>query len=132
MHSKIFGRRRMGLPDLVRAVLAGDLIVARQWVADAYRAGVNWECLDRPDGLDDREMLVAAAMAELLASRRGATPPPWVFTIGSAAEPVVKTQGGGVAPRREASNSAMAAATSISRSSRPSGRSRHSQFTPAR
>jgi hypothetical protein len=89
----------MGLPDLVRAVLAGDLIVARQWVADAYRAGVNWECLDRPDGLDDREMLVAAAMAELLASRRGATPPPWVFTIGSAAEPVVLDPGLETMPR---------------------------------
>jgi hypothetical protein len=83
----------MELPDLVRAVLAGDLIAARQWVADAYRAGMNWEGLARPDGLDEREMLVAAAMAELLASRRGATPPSWVFAIGSAAEPVILDPG---------------------------------------
>lgn len=83
----------MDLTDLVRAVLSGDLLVARQWVADAYRAGVNWEQLDRPDGLDDREMLVAAAMAELLALRRGASPPPWVVAIGPAPEPVILDPG---------------------------------------
>jgi len=88
----------MDLTDLVRAVLSGDLLGARQW-ADAYRAGVNWEQLDQPDGLDDRELVVAAAMAELLALRRGATPPPWAVMIGPAAEPVILDPGLETMPR---------------------------------
>jgi hypothetical protein len=83
----------MELPDLVRAVLAGDLIAARQWVADAHRAGLKWEHLDRPDDLDDREMTVAAGIAELLAGRHGASPPPWTVTVGSSAEPVILDPG---------------------------------------
>ena len=83
----------MELPDLVKAVLAGDLIAARQWVADAYRAGVDWEQVNQPDGLNDREMFVAAGMAELLASRRGLTPPPWVFKVGSSTELVILDPG---------------------------------------
>lgn len=83
----------MELPDLIRAVLAGDLITARQWVADAYRAGLDWEQLKRPEGLNDREMSVAAGITELLALRRGATPPRWVLTTGSSAAQVVLDPG---------------------------------------
>jgi len=83
----------MELPDLVRAVLTGDLIAARQWVADAYRSGLKWDRLDRPQNLNEREMAVAAGMAELLAARRGAPPPPWTETIGSSAEPIVLDPG---------------------------------------
>jgi len=83
----------MELPELVRAVLAGDLIAARQWVADAYRGGLEWERLDRPSGLNEREMSVAAGIAELLAARRGATPPPWTLAVGSLSEPIVLDPG---------------------------------------
>lgn len=83
----------MELPDLVRAVLAGDLIAARQWVADADRLGLEWERLSPPHGLSEREMVVAAGIAELLAQRRGATPPPWTLTVGSSAEPVILDPG---------------------------------------
>ena len=83
----------MELPELVRAVLAGDLIAARQWVADAYRENLQWEQLDRPSELDDREMSVAAGMAELLALRRGATPPAWTITVGPWGEPIVLDPG---------------------------------------
>ncbi|HEV2721224.1 MAG TPA: hypothetical protein VG323_14475 [Thermoanaerobaculia bacterium] len=83
----------MELPDLVRAVLAGDLITARQWVADAYRSGLNWEEINPPEGLDNREMSVAAGIAELLALRRGATPPRWARTIGASTEPLILDPG---------------------------------------
>jgi hypothetical protein len=83
----------MELPDLVRAVLAGDLITARQWVADAYRTGLKWEHLDRPKNLGELEMAVAAGFAELLAARRGASPPPWTLTVGSSDEPVILDPG---------------------------------------
>jgi len=37
----IFGSRSMELRDLVDAILAGDLLTARQWVADARRQCVH-------------------------------------------------------------------------------------------
>jgi hypothetical protein len=56
-HSKISGSQFMELPDLVRAVLSGNLLAARQWVADAKRARLPWELCQRPTGLDEREMI---------------------------------------------------------------------------
>jgi hypothetical protein len=78
----------MELPDLVRAILSGNLLAARQWVADAKRARLPWELCQRPTGLDEREMIVAAAIAELLAARDGTQPPSWTRSIGSYAEPL--------------------------------------------
>jgi hypothetical protein len=78
----------MDLRDLVRAILSGDLLTARQWVADAQRARIQWDRVDRPSGLDDREMAVAAGVAELLAGRVGSPPPPWTVSIGPYAEPL--------------------------------------------
>lgn len=83
----------MELPDLVYAILAGDLLTARQWVADARRAEMNWERLEQPRGLSDREMTVAAGLAELLAAREGALPPLWTSAVGSQQEPVVLDPG---------------------------------------
>jgi hypothetical protein len=78
----------MDLRELVRAILSGDLLTARQWVADAERAGVLWEKFGKPTGLDEREMTVAAGLAELLATRAGAAPPPWTASVGSTDEPL--------------------------------------------
>jgi hypothetical protein len=78
----------MDLRELVRAILAGDLLTARQWVADAQRASVRWETLGKPSGLDEREMTVAAGVAELLATRAGAAPPSWTASVGSNDEPL--------------------------------------------
>jgi hypothetical protein len=78
----------MDLRDLVRAILSGDLLTARQWVADAQRADMRWETLGNPTGLDEREMTVAAGVAELLATRGGASPPPWTALIGPCDEPL--------------------------------------------
>jgi hypothetical protein len=78
----------MDLRELVRAILAGDLLAARQWIADAQRAGVQWEKVRKPAGLDDREMSVAAGVAELLATRSGTTPPSWTASVGAVIEPL--------------------------------------------
>jgi hypothetical protein len=78
----------MELGDLVRAILQGDLLTARQWVADAHRAHLRWEHCKRPDNMDDRELAVAAGLAELLAERVGAQPPPWTVSIGAQREPI--------------------------------------------
>jgi len=83
----------MDVNELVRALMAGDLLSARQSVADARRAGVQWERLDPPEGLSDPEMSVAAGVVELLASRAGATAPPWTKAVGGVRELLILDPG---------------------------------------
>jgi len=83
----------MDLDDVVRAILSGDFLTARQWVADARRAHIDWRWIPKPLGLDEREMTVAAALAELLAGRAGMAPPTWAASIGSIAEPLLLDPG---------------------------------------
>ena len=83
----------MDVPELVKALLSGDLLTARQWVADARRADIRWEQLERPEGLDDREMSVAAGVVELLASRAGGRAPAWTDAVGPQAEVVILDPG---------------------------------------
>ena len=71
----------MDLRDLVHSILQGDLLTARQWVADAYRARLHWEHFERPDDMNDRELTVAAGLTELLAQRAGAKPPAWTLFL---------------------------------------------------
>ena len=78
----------MELAELVRAVESGNLLEARQWVADARRAGLQREQCGRPSGLDDRAMTIAAGLTELLAARAGAAAPIWTNAIGPCANPV--------------------------------------------
>jgi hypothetical protein len=74
----------MELPDLVHAILSGDLLAARQWVADARRERLRWDAFARPSGLDERQMAVAAGLAEVLAARAGAEAPEWTQGVGAA------------------------------------------------
>jgi hypothetical protein len=83
----------MRLDELVRAILDGDLLRARQWVSDAYRSSLSWERLELPEGLSEREVAVTAGIAELLASRVGAKPPIWTATLGGLHEPLVLDPG---------------------------------------
>jgi hypothetical protein len=98
----------MELRELVLAVLGGDLLSARQWVADAQRGGVTWENLERPLEFNDREMTVAAGLAELLADRAGEKPPRWTATVGGDAELVVLDPGLEEMPRSFARAKALA------------------------
>jgi hypothetical protein len=83
----------MDLNDVVRAVLAGDLLTARQWVADAKRSELNWAGLPEPTQANDLELTVAAALAELFAERFGATPPEWTSRVGAQSELMVLDPG---------------------------------------
>lgn len=78
----------MDLRDLVRAILAYDSIGARQWIADAERAHLDWSSVRFPEGLDPTEEALAAGVAELLARRAGATCPSWTSRVKSAPAPV--------------------------------------------
>ncbi len=99
MRSKICGKPFMELPDLVHAILSGNLLAARQWVADASRERLRWEQCRRPSELDEREMVVAAGIAELLAGRAGAQPPSWTTSVGPYAEPLFLDPGLADMPR---------------------------------
>ena len=83
----------MDVRKLVQALLAGDLLTARQCVSDARRTRVAWERLERPRDLDDRELSVAAGIIELLASRTGDMPPSWTTNIGAVHELLVLDPG---------------------------------------
>jgi hypothetical protein len=83
----------MDLHELVRAVISGDLLLARQWVADAHRAALQWDRLQQPDGLTDRDLSIAAALVELLAARVGAAPPAWTRNVGGVREPMTLDPG---------------------------------------
>jgi hypothetical protein len=83
----------MDISNLVRAILVGDLLRARQYVADLHRTNVHWELLEQPPGLNDRELSVAAGLVELLAARSGDVPPPWTKKIGPVPEELVLDPG---------------------------------------
>lgn len=72
----------MDLRDLVGAVLSGDLLSARQWVADAGREHLDWASIAFPAEMDQRSLAVTAALLELLAGRAGENPPPWTNDVG--------------------------------------------------
>lgn len=83
----------MDVRRLVHAILGGDLLAARQCVADAQRMHVQWDRLERPAGLTEREMSIAAGLIELLALRADATPPPWTTAVGALPERLVLDPG---------------------------------------
>jgi hypothetical protein len=83
----------MDIRDMVHALLAGDLLTARQWVADAQRTRVSWQDLEQPVDLNEMEMSVAAAVVELLASRAGQIAPPWTPAVGAVRELLVLDPG---------------------------------------
>lgn len=89
----------MELRDLVRAIIQGDLLAARQWVADAYRTRLKWEHCERPSDMDDQELAIAAGLAELLAERAGARPPTWTASIGARREALFLDPGIETMPR---------------------------------
>lgn len=67
----------MELRDLVEALLRGDALSARQWVADAARCRLSWSDLPSPMDLSPVGSAVAASVVELMASRAGQPAPRW-------------------------------------------------------
>ena len=89
----------MEIRELVQAILAGDLLTARQWVADAQRSRMQWESVPYPREFNSRELTVAAAIAELLARRAGVEPPQWTESVGSEPMPLLLDPGLDQMPR---------------------------------
>ena len=76
----------MDLRDLVRALVDRDALGARQWVADAERAGFDWSRVAEPPDLDLVGMAVAAALVEMAPSWTSAVPavPERIFLVRAA------------------------------------------------
>jgi hypothetical protein len=78
----------MELIELVTALADGDMLTARQWVADAAREGFEWSRVPRPQELPESWMAIAAGIVELLAGRAGQTAPAWTADVRAVSEPV--------------------------------------------
>lgn len=89
----------MDIRDLVRALLRFDTLAARQWVADALRAGLRWSLISRPQDLSRRELVVAAAVVELLAERAQQEPPRWTEKVAAGGEQILLVRAAESMPR---------------------------------
>lgn len=74
------------LAKLSRAIVTGDAIEARACMLEL----ASWSPADvaQPPGLSGLELVVAAAMLELLAERAHQSTPPWTAAVGGWPEPV--------------------------------------------
>ena len=77
----------MAIEVLIKSILGGRPLDARQWVADAQRAGVRFDHMPKPHLDDSIELALAAGITELLASRVHQAPPSWTSEVGQLPEP---------------------------------------------
>jgi len=89
----------MELRDLVLALTEGKPLDARQWVADAARAGFVWSVVPAPLNLTPSQLAVAAGVAEMLASRAGQAPPSWVRDVPASPHRVLLVRSAQTMPR---------------------------------
>jgi len=92
----------MELRDLVRALLGFDALAARQWLADAQRAGLVWAEVPAPAGLNATELAAAAGVAELLASRAGQAAPAWTAAVPPSPQRLFLVRAAATMPRLRA------------------------------
>ena len=75
------------IEQLAEAALQRDSLRLRSLVQDMTRAHINWSSIPRPSTKDARLLVIAASLAELLATRQNQTPPSWTKEIGALSEP---------------------------------------------
>jgi hypothetical protein len=85
--------------DLVAAVIDRDALRARQWVADAERAGYDWSRVAEPRELDPTGLALAAALVELISGRHGGKAPPWTSAVPAAPRRVFLVRAAETLPR---------------------------------
>ena len=89
----------MDIHDLVAALIARDALRARQWVADAERAGFNWGGVAEPHDLDSTALALAAALVEMMSSRYGIQAPAWTSVVPAAPRRVFLVRAAEMLPR---------------------------------
>jgi len=75
------------LEQMAEAAISRDAIRLRSLVQDWTRSAIPVSEFQRPIQLDAKALVIAAALVELLAERRGEVPPQWTQAIGGLAEP---------------------------------------------
>jgi hypothetical protein len=85
--------------DLVDALMEADALRARQWVADAERAGFDWSLVAEPRGLDAVGQALAAGLVELMSGRHGGRAPAWTSAIPAAPRRVFLVRAAETLPR---------------------------------
>jgi hypothetical protein len=82
------------LKDLVKHILLGDDLSARQWIKDIRGRGKVvstaefWSNLPKPDTQDPFELAVAAGVVSLFCARENTNLPEWVAGVAPAPEEV--------------------------------------------
>lgn len=84
MPSTTSGKPTVELRDLVDALVSREALRARQWIADAEQAGVDWSRVSEPTDRDPVRLAVAAAIVEMMAGRTGCQPPAWTSAVPAA------------------------------------------------
>ncbi|HUQ69333.1 MAG TPA: hypothetical protein VM165_07420 [Planctomycetaceae bacterium] len=74
------------LSSLVRAILAGDALDARAYAQELCELPLSG--VPRPAMAEELELIVAAAVIELLADRLQQSPPAWTGTVNGCHEPL--------------------------------------------
>lgn len=75
------------LNDLARAALSCDALQLRSLVQDFLKENPTLSQAPMPSAAHEEELIVAAALIELLAQRMDQAPPAWSANVGSLAEP---------------------------------------------
>jgi hypothetical protein len=70
------------LDDIANAAIAGEALQLRSLVQDWLLERPRLSDCARPESTDERVVVVAAALVELLAQRLGQAPPPWTREVG--------------------------------------------------
>ncbi len=89
----------MDIRDLVDALMEGDALRARQWVADAERAGFDWSRVAEPRPLDPVGLALAAGLLEVMSGRHGSRAPEWTSAVPPAPRPVFLVRAAETLPR---------------------------------
>ena len=72
--------------ELVRAIFAERDLEARQMVMDLHALPQRFSDIPKPETADAEELVLAAALVELFADRRGEAAPAWTQQVGGFAQ----------------------------------------------
>jgi hypothetical protein len=101
--SSISGKNSMvRIEDIARAALAYEALTVRELIQDLLRDPPDWASIPRPAAVDEKTLVVAAALLELLALRSGAEPAAWTRDTGPAREPIHLVRAAATMPRTRA------------------------------
>lgn len=90
------------IEDIARAALSYEALTVRDLIQDLLRDRPDWASIPRPVAVDEKTLVVAAALLELLALRSGAEPAAWTREIGPAKDPIHLLRAAATMPRTRA------------------------------